>query len=180
MMSLRLSGVVIAAALLSGCITSGTTHRYASDVETYFQYAASDRDFHVVVVASPQIGTAANVSQKVTAAFQRAHPDVNANFTVQPGPTAISPYKAVIIFNPPTDIRAEAVCRAPQSINPVASSDQLRLYGVFCEDTPISEITLSVDPAPKIDDPIFERALVDLTQQLIPENRDEVKPSGDS
>lgn len=153
---------------LTGCVVTSNVSRYTDDPETFFQYAASDRDFTIVVKGNPFAASQVALTDRVTAAFQKAQPSVNANFTSQPNETARKPYKAVVLFNSESWVTAEQICGQPDEVPIKTTAKELRIRAVFCDDLPISEISATATPLPSFNDPEFDNALVELALRLFP------------
>ncbi|MDA0241718.1 MAG: hypothetical protein O3A84_17060 [Proteobacteria bacterium] len=160
--------VLSAGLLLAGCVIIQPVSYDNRAAYSFFTYAASDRDFRLTIFGDPFPDAQAKLEQVVTAAFQRAHPSVRANFTPRPGPSERKPFRAVVAFNPPVTMLPNQLCASQAVSYPIVTGEKLRVMMAFCTDRAEADILASITPAPAIDSAELASGLTDMAVQLIP------------
>ena len=144
-------------------------------------YAAEGGALRVVIVGEPFDVERAVFERAVTDAMAGRNWGPEVAFTTNPGPGAREAYRAVMIFNPPTGLIGEQICRTdPPEVTPGAGGGgELVLFGVFCRSEGfLTQIQGTVRGATGPDDPLFHELVGQATQALFPPRR-RVRPKMD-
>lgn len=166
-------------AVIGACAGSGVVVLTNQDmISTYsggeFRYAVEGGELRVVVVGNPFGGDQAAFERAVTDAMRGRHWGPPVRFTTDPGPGAREAYRVVMVFNPPTTLIGERVCRGnPEEISPKApEADETALFAVFClSDGFLTQVQGTVRGATGFDDRSFRELVGQATQALFPKKQ---------
>jgi hypothetical protein len=173
---LRRIPILMAFAAVAACASGGGVVLTRADMSpTYgsgeLGYAAEGGGLRVVIVGEPFEVERAVFERAVTDAMAGRNWGQAVDFTTNPGPGARDAYRAVMIFNPPTGLIGERVCRTdPPEVTPRAyREDHLGLFAVFCRSEGfLTQIEGTVRGATGPDDPLFRELVGQATQALFP------------
>ncbi len=139
-----------------------------------FRYAVESGELRVVVVGNPFGGDQAAFERAVTDAMKGRHWGPPVRFTTNPGPGAREAYRVVMIFNPPTTLIGERVCRgnAQEITSKTPQADETVVFAVFClSDGFLTQVQGTVRGATGFDDPSFRELVGQATQALFPKKQ---------
>ena len=127
--------LALAASVLAACGAVGTfgaLQRYGQ-LDTALNYAAGGRDLHTIVVGNPFDGDQAAFARRVAATLTARNSYQPINFTTEPGASARTQYRLVLIFNEAPRLIDFDLCGDPASLGtgPMATGN-LTVHAAFC------------------------------------------------
>jgi hypothetical protein len=157
------------AALVGAC--AGAPRLYHEQITpnytvSHYNYGAGRRDFLTVVRGDPfNMGEAA-FQDAVIEVLNRNQPRPQpTHFTATPGESARTEYRTVLLFDAPSAMISNAICRAGQDVlegapnGQTAQNDVVRVAAAFCWGRgALTSITGEVADVASVDDPAFWKA----------------------
>ena len=128
--------IVIAALLALGACAGGgivASREYNNPVyhPGYFSYAATGRDFHVIVVGNPTGASDDAFTRVVIAAMMARNTAQRTNFTTVPGPDAHLDHVAVLVFSGRA-VHEDTMCRELGSTPAAYAGGPVHLSAAYC------------------------------------------------
>lgn len=165
-LSLALAASVLAACGAVG--TFGTVQRY-SPLGTALNYAAGGRDLHTLVVGNPFDGDQAAFARRVAATLTARNTRQPMNFTTEPGASARTQYRLVLIFNEAPRLIDFDLCGDLSSLRTgPMESGKLTVHAAFCNGTfAVRGIRGRLGGATGPDDPRLEQFLAQTAWLLL-------------
>ena len=169
--------VAVACLTLAACDAPIVYYRHVS---TYtpgeFAYAG---DLYLEVVGNPYKVPQEEFDQKLADTMSAGVWGTPVRFVTEPAPESRSPYRVIMVFDPPNDASFNLLCAAPDMVEPMPPGPgNTKLSAVLCRGYyPISYVYAgftSQGPA----DPAFRTAIHQIELALLPARNEHIDQNG--
>ena len=159
--------ILLAALLLSGCVTYSGGGGYADKVGNYLNYSTKSGRMAVVVVGDPVPGGAGKIESMIVRALDANFATLKSDFVPTPV-TVPAPDKFLFAFDPEFTTFSSEICRNPAAVKTDHQGPRMRIGAIYCSDRAISQVWARLDRVRSADDPVLAEVIDGLASRLVP------------
>lgn len=184
---MRIATFALAAATAltaAGCTGVSTVGHQAPQFRTaHNNYAMNGRDVFTIVQGGGYGAEQAAFRQAVLESMQRNRAGLKTHFTATPTNNPNSDYKVVMLFNGPTTVQADDLCRRPEQYASVApvSGDETHVLAAFCQfDSPLTHVDGRAAGVTTVADATFHALIRQTMTDLFPSRDEHTREGSDN